>query len=68
MDPELALRSTNRKFEERFRLIEAKLEAQDRSLSDTSMEEMETLWQEAKSQQKSTQRRKDAEAPRKDKS
>jgi tetrapyrrole methylase family protein/MazG family protein len=68
VDPELALQSTNRKFVERFRFIEAKLEARSRCLSDTSMEEMEALWQEAKSQQKSTQRRQNAEAQRKEKS
>jgi MazG family protein len=48
VDPELALRSANRKFEERFRHIEKRLAAGGRSLSESSLEEMEALWQEAK--------------------
>ena len=48
VDPELALQSTNRKFTERFHYIEARLAEQDRSPADSSMEELESLWQEAK--------------------
>jgi MazG family protein len=48
VDPELALRSANRKFEERFRHIEERLEAEGRPLSESTLEEMEALWQEAK--------------------
>jgi len=48
VDPELALRSANRKFEERFRHIEERLTADGRSPSQASLEEMERLWQEAK--------------------
>ncbi len=48
VDPELALRSANRKFEDRFRHIEEQLEAQGRPLSESTLEEMEALWQEAK--------------------
>ncbi len=46
VDPEAALRRTNEKFIRRFRYIEEKLG--DR-LADASLEEMETLWTEAKS-------------------
>jgi MazG family protein len=60
VDPELALQSTNRKFLERFHYIEARLAEQDRSPADSSMEELEALWQEAKQRHNSTQRRKDA--------
>lgn len=48
VDPELALRSTNRKFEQRFGAIEAALQARGRSLEDATLEEMEELWQAAK--------------------
>lgn len=48
VDPEVALRATNRKFEARFGAIEAGLAARGRSLEDASLEEMEALWQAAK--------------------
>lgn len=48
INPETALRYTNRKFELRFRYIEQNLTARNQELSDASMEEMEALWQEAK--------------------
>jgi MazG family protein len=49
VDPEAALRSTNDKFERRFRYIERRLRDQGRKPGDASLEEMEALWQEAKS-------------------
>ena len=48
VDPEVALRATNDKFERRFRHIERRLAETGRKPSDASLEEMETLWQEAK--------------------
>ena len=48
LDPEQALRQTNRKFRERFGYLEQRLLAQGRSLAEASIEEMEALWQEAK--------------------
>lgn len=48
VDPEAALRSTNDKFERRFRYIERKLAEQGRTPSQASLEEMEELWQAAK--------------------
>ena len=48
IDPEAALRGTNDKFERRFRYIETRLAEQGRKPADASLEEMETLWQEAK--------------------
>jgi ATP diphosphatase len=48
VDPEAALRGTNDKFERRFRYIEARLAEQSRKPADASLDEMETLWQEAK--------------------
>ncbi|MEM1139462.1 MAG: nucleoside triphosphate pyrophosphohydrolase [Pseudomonadota bacterium] len=49
LDPEEALRRTNRKFDRRFRFIEAALTARGDTLEAASLEEMEALWQQAKS-------------------
>ena len=48
VDPEQALRKTNAKFRRRFGRIEDGLAASGKTLQDASMEEMESLWQEAK--------------------
>ena len=48
VDPEAALRSTNDKFERRFRYVERELARQGRKPAEASLEEMETLWQAAK--------------------
>ncbi len=48
VDPESALRQTNRKFRRRFGWMEEQLRRQDRNLQDVNLEEMETLWQQAK--------------------
>ena len=48
VNPETALLACNRKFETRFRYVEAALQSQNRRLEDTTLEEMESLWQEAK--------------------
>jgi tetrapyrrole methylase family protein/MazG family protein len=48
IDPESALRGTNTRFIRRFKKMEALVAAQDKSLSDLSIEEMEVLWNEAK--------------------
>lgn len=50
VDPETALRGTNDKFERRFRYIEQCLASQGRRPSDATLEEMELLWQKAKSE------------------
>ncbi len=47
-DPDLALRTTNAKFERRFGYIERALAAQGRSLEAATLEEMDALWNEAK--------------------
>ncbi|HEU0117464.1 MAG TPA: nucleoside triphosphate pyrophosphohydrolase [Alphaproteobacteria bacterium] len=52
VDPETALRRTNRKFERRFHGIEKKLTAQGKNIADTSLEEMERMWIEIKNQEK----------------
>jgi MazG family protein len=48
VDPEQALRGTNSKFRRRFEHVEKGLEAQGKSPREASIEEMESLWQEAK--------------------
>jgi MazG family protein len=50
VDPEAALRATNDKFERRFRHIERRLAETGRKPADATLEEMEALWQEAKTQ------------------
>ena len=52
LDPESALRKTNRKFRRRFEYLEAKLRQRGRKPSQASLDEMESLWQEAKQQEK----------------
>ena len=52
LDPESALRKTNRKFRRRFAYLESRLRAQGREPSAASLDEMETLWQESKQQEK----------------
>jgi MazG family protein len=49
VEPEAALKLTNRKFRRRFRHIERGLKARGRELGAATLEEMEELWQEAKS-------------------
>ncbi len=51
VDPETALRRSNRKFSRRFRYIEWKIKNQGRELRDASLEEMDALWNEAKKQE-----------------
>jgi len=48
IDPELALRKTNNKFKRRFEYLEKRLKTDNRSLYETNLEEMESLWQESK--------------------
>lgn len=48
VDPETALLACNQKFEQRFRYIEQSIEKDNKSIEDSSLEEMESLWQEAK--------------------
>ena len=48
VDPEMALRGTNAKFERRFGYIERRLAAQGLSLEGASLKEMDALWDEAK--------------------
>jgi ATP diphosphatase len=49
VEPDTALRSTNRKFERRFAYMEERLEQEGRQMEDCSLDELEVLWQSAKS-------------------
>lgn len=52
LDPESALRKTNRKFKRRFQWMEERLRASGRAPQQASMDELESLWQQAKQQEK----------------
>ncbi|MBF0195533.1 MAG: nucleoside triphosphate pyrophosphohydrolase [Magnetococcales bacterium] len=52
INPETALRQATHKFQNRFRFMEAELLNQGRSAQETSLEELETLWQESKVKKK----------------
>jgi XTP/dITP diphosphohydrolase len=49
VEPETALERTNRKFIQRFNYLESRAKEMNRSLKEMSLEEMELIWQEAKS-------------------
>ncbi len=52
LDPESALRKTNRKFRRRFQWMEQRLHERGMSPEGSSMEQLESLWQQAKRQEK----------------
>lgn len=52
LDPEEALRAANAKFTRRFQSIERALAAQGRSPADSTLDEMDALWNAAKHQEK----------------
>jgi nucleoside triphosphate diphosphatase len=53
VDPESALRKTNRKFRQRFGHLEEELRRRGKTLEQSNLEEMETLWQQAKTLEES---------------
>ena len=48
LDPESALRKTNRKFKRRFQQVEAEVRGGGRKLDEVTLEELESLWQKSK--------------------
>jgi MazG family protein len=48
VEPELALKAANRKFRRRFRHVEARLGATGKTLTQSSLAEMDSYWDEAK--------------------
>ncbi len=51
IDPESALRSTNRKFRRRFQWMEERLHENGTTPEQATMDELESLWQQAKRQE-----------------
>ena len=52
VEPEAALKLSNRKFRRRFAHIEKTLSEQNRKFEETTLDELEELWQEAKKAEK----------------
>lgn len=52
LDPESALRRTNRKFRKRFNWLEEQLRRQGHTLEEATLDQMEALWQQAKTLEK----------------
>lgn len=52
INPEFALKNTNKKFVTRFRYIEEQLKKLGKDIAKTSLDEMEDLWQQAKKEMK----------------
>jgi len=50
INPDNALEKTNQKFIKRFNYVESKLKEQGKTFQDTSLEEMDKYWNEAKKQ------------------
>ena len=50
VEPETALKRTNRKFRQRFKFIEDELKRDGTNLNDASLEKMDSLWDKAKVQ------------------
>jgi uncharacterized protein YabN with tetrapyrrole methylase and pyrophosphatase domain len=48
LSAEEALRKANRRFSQRFRKVEAELRRQGLSLEESSLKEMDRLWNQAK--------------------
>ena len=48
VEPETALKKTNRKFRRRFKFIEENLKADGKNLADSNLMEMDALWNKAK--------------------
>jgi len=53
LDPESALKKTNRKFKRRFQWMENQLRESGRALEQANIDELEDLWQQAKQLEKS---------------
>lgn len=54
IDPETALRGANTKFTRRFAHIEARLAEQGKQPAESTLEEMDALWDEAKAREKAS--------------
>ena len=54
LDPESSLKKANRKFKRRFQWMEEQLRSSSRSLQETTIQELECLWQQSKQQEKTS--------------
>lgn len=52
LDPESALKKTNRKFKQRFQWLESELRAQGRKIEETGLDDLEALWQKSKQRER----------------
>ena len=52
INPEDALRTANEKFRERFTKLEKRVYAQKKQLSELTLAEMDTIWEEIKREEK----------------
>jgi len=52
LDPESALKKTNRKFKRRFHWLEQEIRRSGRRLEEATLDEMEALWQQSKTQER----------------
>jgi MazG family protein len=59
LDPEAALRAANQKFVRRFQEIERRLAEHGRTPVESTLEEMDHLWDEAKAKEKRSSRKQD---------
>src|SRR5690606_26062671 len=48
VEPEEALRAANRRFEQRFGAVEARVQASGRQVSDLTLAELDVIWNEVK--------------------
>ena len=48
INPESAIRNANKKFIDRFRIMEDIIKSQEREFEDVDLEELENLWESAK--------------------
>jgi uncharacterized protein YabN with tetrapyrrole methylase and pyrophosphatase domain len=55
LDPESALKKTNRKFKRRFQWMEERLRSSGSSPQQASMDQLESLWQQAKEQERAAE-------------
>jgi ATP diphosphatase len=64
LDPESALRKTNRKFKRRFQWMEQQLRTTGRGPQEASMTELESLWQQAKRSERDREQTRQIDAGR----
>lgn len=57
VDPESALRKTNRKFKRRFQWMEDRLHESGRAADEASMDELESLWRRAKAEERQEEKK-----------